>query len=360
MPGVRSWLSVWTRAVIVPAGQRASAAWLGCALVVGLLFGGNGLQPRDVTGLALHHAGVAAVLIATWLLIFVPTARVLVRADAASYLRSLPAPRVAPRALAIAALVGLQLPWLALWVLGEGARGLAIVALLTLVIAGLARLRAPRPARRTPAWRSGLVALAAVYRRALVRRAGDALVRGAGLAILAGGTAGLFVRNNALVGGGAAVMGASVIAIVGVPASVGPLLVLVETHRASAWLAASLGLGAATRTVALALAVALLQLAASTIAIIAAVLVADAGAQTIVALAATSLAIALGTALGGTRVLLAAAALDQVATRAVSGAVAVAALAVLCLGVFGAAAGVAAFGACALAALLTTRPETAR
>ncbi|MDQ3297300.1 MAG: hypothetical protein M3619_12000, partial [Myxococcota bacterium] len=108
-----TWLAVWSRAVIVPASRRAGPSWLGCALVAGLVFGGNGMHPRDLTGLALHHPGVGGVLALTWILIFVPAARVLVRADLATYLRSLPAPRLAPSLLAAAALLALQLPWLA-------------------------------------------------------------------------------------------------------------------------------------------------------------------------------------------------------------------------------------------------------
>ena len=45
------------------------------------MFGPTGMQPGDLTGLALHHAGVGAVLGVTWLLIYVPTARLIVRAD---------------------------------------------------------------------------------------------------------------------------------------------------------------------------------------------------------------------------------------------------------------------------------------
>ncbi|NVB83674.1 MAG: hypothetical protein HOV81_35195, partial [Kofleriaceae bacterium] len=122
------WLAVWTRAVIVPAWRRAAAVWVGCAIVGGVLFGPTGIQPRDITELALHVPGVAIVLAATWLLLFVPTARVIIHADGARYLRSLPSPRVSPPVLAIGALVGLQLPWLALWLAGVCARGLVVVA----------------------------------------------------------------------------------------------------------------------------------------------------------------------------------------------------------------------------------------
>lgn len=330
-----TWLAVWSRAVIVPASRRAGPSWLGCALVAGLVFGGNGMHPRDLTGLALHHPGVGGVLAITWILIFMPTARVLVRGDLATYLRSLPAPRFSPPLLAAAALLALQLPWLALWIVGEGLRGLAVVGALTLVIVGCATIR-PRPSTLGwPAWRSQLAALRAIYLRALARRAGDALVRGVGLAVLAGVTGGLFVRNNGLVDGGAATLGASVIAIVLVPAQVGPLVVLVEAHRATGWLASSLGIAPAIRTLALAFAIGLIQLAGTTIAIGAAAILADASASTTAYLALAALGVALGSTLGCTRVLLATDEVSRIASRAVVGALAVAALAVLCLGLFG-------------------------
>jgi hypothetical protein len=180
------------------------------------------------------------VLAATWLLLFVPTARIVVRADAATYLRTLPHGPTWP--LAALAIVVLQLPWLVLWVAGEGVRGLAVVAAVTVPAVLLGAWR-PRKARvRTPRWRSGRMALAAVYLRGLVRRGGDALVRGAGLAILAGVAGGMLVRNNGLAGVHAGVLASAVIAIVLVPATAGALLPLAQAQRAAADLAASLGL----------------------------------------------------------------------------------------------------------------------
>jgi hypothetical protein len=231
---------VWVRAVIGPALRRALAVWIGAGIVAAVIFGPTGMRPGDLTGLALHDLGAGAVIAATWLLLFVPTARIVVRADAATYLRSLPHGPTWP--LAAAAVVALQLPWLALWLAGEGVRGLAVVGVLTIPAVLIAAWR-PRKARvHAPSWRHGSGALAGVYARGLARRGGDALVRGVGLALLAGFAGGLLVRNNGLTAAHAGVVAASVIAVVLVPATAGALLPLAQAHRDAAPLAASLGI----------------------------------------------------------------------------------------------------------------------
>jgi hypothetical protein len=342
-----TWLGVFVRAVVVPAVRRAMPAWLGCAVIAGLVFGKNGVQPRDVTLLAQNNLAIGFVLAATWTLIYLPAARVLVRADGALFLRSLPSPRILPSAVRALAFLAFQLPWLALWLAGARLRGLAIVVGVSVVIALVAAWR-PQLRPRTPSWRSPLAALFAIHLRALARRAGDALLRGAGLAILAGATAGLFVRNNALVGSAAAVMGASVLAIVLVPAQVGPLLTLDESHRATTWLTASLGISPALRTAALATAIALVDLLATLVALVAFTVVAHANIYVI----AAALVVALGAALGCTRALLADSArgspaladsaryetsrdMSRAAMRTVAMAVVVGGAAVLALGVMG-------------------------
>lgn len=292
-----TWLGVFARAVVVPAVRRAQTAWIGCAVIAALAFGKNGMQPHDLTTLAQNNLAIGAVLAVTWTLIYVPAARVLVRADDARFLRSLPSPRVLPLALRALALVALQVPWLALWLVGDGMRGLAIVVVLTLVIALVAAWR-PRLPARVPRWRSALGALVGIHVRALVRRTGDALLRGAGLAILAGAVAGLFVRNNALAGAAAAIMGASVLAIVLVPAQVGALLTLDESHRATGWLASSLGIAPLVRTAALAGVIALVDLATTIIALAAYAFVTSPNAYVIVAALVVALGAALGTARG--------------------------------------------------------------
>lgn len=349
---VSTWLSVWTRAVIEPAWRRAVAVWVGAAIVGAIVL--PGMPPSVLTGLAWHVPAVGAVLAVTWILLFLPTARVIVRADGARYLRSLPGPVLAPILVGGGALVVLQLPWLALWLVGDGARGAAVVAGATLVVTGLAALRPVARRPRPPAWRTGGQALAGIHVRALRRRAADALVRGAGLAVLAGLVAGLFVANNQLAGSDAAVMATSVIAIVLVPATVGPALTVLEAHRQSAWLAASLGLSQGTRTAAIVGALAIVHVGAGTLAIAAcAIVVRDAG--TVALIAAAVLGSAVGGALGNARVMLRAEHAPSRAMRLVAGAVVVAALTVLALGLLGLA-GILAVLATAAVSLLTVTP----
>jgi hypothetical protein len=288
---------VWTRAVVAPAYRRAGGLWAGSAIVGGVIFGPTGMQPHDLTGLALHVPGVAAVLAATWLLLYLPIARLLVRAEGATFLRSLPGRPIAARTITAIALVGLQLPWLILWAIGEHARGLAIVVGFTLVIAGIAAVRL-RPGRhRAPRWSSNLLALVGVYRRALTRRASDALLRGAGLAILAGLVGGLMIRNNHAAGSSAATLATGAIAVVLVPGWCAALIPLVEAQRSALWLSSSLGMSTQRRIVALAFVVAGVYVIAMMIAIVAVMM--TAGVHLLVI--PVALASALGASMVATR-----------------------------------------------------------
>lgn len=333
-----TWLTVWTRAVVAPAYRRAGALWSGSAIVAGVVFGPTGMQPHDLTGLAIHVPGAGAVLAATWLLLYLPIARLLVRAEGATFLRSLPGRPIAAALITACALVGLQLPWLVLWLLGEHARGLAIVLGFTIVIAVIAALRVRPRRHRAPHWSSNLSALVGIYRRALTRRASDALLRGAGLAILAGLVGGLMIRNNGATGEQAATFATGAIAVVLVPGWCAALIPLVEAQRASLWLASSLGMSTQRRIVALAIVVAGVYVAAMTIAIVAVLIVA--GAQWLVL--PVGLATALGASLVATRSLVHAdrhpadaprdiTARSPAATRVIVGALAGSALAVVAL-----------------------------
>jgi hypothetical protein len=164
----------------------------------------------------------------------------------------------------------LQLPWLLLWLVGEHALGAAIAGVMTGAIAGFAAWRPRPPGPVAPHFGGAHSALRGVYLRALRRRASDALVRGAGLAILAGAAAGLFVRNNHLADHAAGVLAASVISVVLVPGWAGLLLPLLDVHRASAWLATSQGITEAQRLAVLGTAVALVYAVTSLLAIAAA------------------------------------------------------------------------------------------
>jgi hypothetical protein len=292
------------------------------------------------------------VLAATWFLMFVPIARLVVRADPAAYLRALPGPTAAPIAIAAAALLGLQLPWLVLWTAGQGLRGLALVGALTVPIAVLARWRPPPPRAGWPRWSGARPALTAIYVRALRRRAGDAILRGVGLAVLAGAAAGLVVRNNQLAGQDAAVLATGVIAVVALPAQVGLLSTLADAYRASGWLTATLGVSGAARVAALAAAVAVVYLACAAVGVGALAAVIGGDAETIAWVAGFALPMAGLSALAMTRALVRAAESPIAAQRVVTGAVVVAALAVFWLGLLGEL-GLAAMAATAIVALAT-------
>ncbi len=342
-----SW--VWSRAVIRPAARRAAPVWIGTGIVGIVIFGPTGMRPRDLTTLAFHAPVVGLVLVATWALLFLPTARVIVRADAARYLRALPAPRWPAFAIGTTALVGLQLPWLAVWLLGAGALGGLVTALVTGLVVGLALIRARPPRVGTPNWRGPLSALFGIYTRALRRRASDALLRAIGLAVLAGLAAGLFARNNDLAPREASVLSAAVIAVVLTPGWAGTLLPLVETHRASTWLAATSGLSETARVAVLAASVVAIYLATSAIAAIAAVIIVPDAAVWLVPVV---LAIGAGLGLGVTRALVRAERSAAMATRAVVGVIVASAIAVIALGALGAS-GVVAVAAIAVLAVGT-------
>ena len=393
-------LAVWSRAVIVPAWRRAAAVWIGAGIGGGIIFGPTGMHPHDLTQLALGVPAVGAILAITWLLVFVPAARILVRADGASYLRSLPGPRWSPIVVGALALLALQLPWLALWIAGDGLRGLAIVVGLTAVIAAIASWRPRVRPAAMPRWTRDRQALRGVYLRALRRRASDALIRGVGLAILAGLVAALVVRNNALAGRDAAVLGAAVIAIVLIPGWAGALLPLFDAHRQSGWLVSSLGMSSAARVTVLASVVAgvyvvgaliavaaaggalgwLLDSAASLTAERAAAVVLDPSTvskrtyATIAWIGAVTVAASLAASLIATRAMLRASGerndrdvsvardgrdyRDErgAAVRVVVGAIVASALAVLCIGWLGIA-GVGALFAVGICAIVTARPS---
>jgi hypothetical protein len=347
---------VWTRAAIGPAWRRAQGVWVGCAIAGGMVFGGNGMHPRDLVGLALHVPAFGAVLAATWLLVFAPIARAIVRPDGAGYLRALPHSRAAVAAIAAVALVGLQLPWLVLWIVGAGARGLLGVGAFTAVVATIAALPVRKPRVATSRWRTATRALVGVYARALVRRGGHAIVRGAGLAVLAGLVGGIFARNNRLAGADAAVMATAVMTVILVAARAGGLIVLLDAHRAAAWLAATTGVSARARLSALAIIVVVVDVAYATLAIGAAAIAYDGDAATLVWLVAIALAVACAVGCATVRVLARAEVSQQRATRVATGAIVVAAGAVAWLATVGAIGAVGAL-ATAAAATLGTRVD---
>jgi hypothetical protein len=229
-------------------------------------------------------------------------------------------------------------------------RGAVVVLATTAVSVALARWRPPAVRARFPAWRREGQALRAIHLRALRRRAGDALVRGAGLAVLAGVAAGLLARNNQLTGEDAGVLGASVIAVVLVPAQIGAALVTLGAHRETGWLAQALGIAGRTRTAALVWAIAIVHLGAAALAVCAAMVVAGANAW----LPVLMLGVAIGTTFAEARTMLASQDSPTVAASVVVGAVVGAAIAVVCLATLGPS-GAIAFVAIGAAALLTVK-----
>lgn len=326
-----SW--VWSRAVVGPAARRAAPMWIGSGIVGIVVFGPTGMRPRDLTDLALRAPAVGLVLVTTWALLFLPTARVIVRADAARYLRALPVRRWPAFAIGATALVGLQLPWLAVWLLGAGALGGLVIALVTGLVVGLALVRARPPRVGSIRWRGPLTALFGVYTRALRRRASDALIRAIVLAVLAGIAGGLFAHNNDLAPREASVLAAAVIAVVLTPGWAGTLLPLVETHRASTWLAATSGISESARVAVLGASVVAIYLVTSIVAAIAATIVMPEAAAW---LGLVILAIAAGLGLGVTRALVRAERSAAMSTRAVVGVIVASAIAVIALGALGA------------------------
>ena len=320
------------RAVIVPSARRALPVWFGAGIVGAVIFGGTGMHPRDLTQLTLHTPAVAVLLGVTWLLLYVPVARLLVRDDATRYLRSLP--HRSPTAIVVGALLVFQLPWLALWGIGEHALGLALATAFTPIIAIVAVWRARPPRAATGRWTGAATGLIRIYTRAVIRRAGDALLRAIGLALLAGGAAGLFVRNNQLAPQAAGVLASAVIAVVLLPGWVAALLPLVEAHRASAWLAQSLGISERMRVAVLCWTIWKLYVGATLIAMgPAAILLAD--PLTIVAVAGTALGMATAVAVLVTRLIVWAERSVVVAARVVLAAIVGSAIAVIFLGWLG-------------------------
>lgn len=327
-----SWVRVWTRAVVGPASRRFQGTWIGLGLVASVIFGGTGMMPHDLTSIAFDDSVVGVALGVTWILLFLPTARVLLRAEAGRYLRSLPHPAGARRWIAIAAMTYLQLPWLVLWVWGEGAIGLGIVAITTVVVVSMALVILPPLPPRYPRWSSGWASLRGLYFRALRRRAGDAIVRAIGFCLLAGLAAGLMIRNNHVEGVDAAIIGGAIIELLLVPARAGLLGVLAEAHRQSAWLAATTGVDHATRVAALATVVTGVNVVSAGISL--AVIAVGFGVNA--PLVAVALGLAVGDALSATASTVRAATKPQETTRVVLGAVIAAAICMLAIGVVGA------------------------
>ncbi|WP_234023894.1 hypothetical protein [Sorangium cellulosum] len=103
------------------AFARAMPLYMGIGLVAAIVFGGNGMHPAQLTGLAGESFVFRVALWATWLLLGTPAARALLRAPATFFLRALPVPRVHLLSAHALLLAIAELPWVVLWAFGAGA-----------------------------------------------------------------------------------------------------------------------------------------------------------------------------------------------------------------------------------------------
>jgi hypothetical protein len=299
---MRAWVMAFARATWVPAGRRATPVWVGVGMMVPIVFGPNGMRPRDLTTAVLGRVEVAAVLCAAWLLLIAPVGRALVRSPGTDYLRSLPAPRGARWALAAAGAIVAQLPWAVLWTAGAGPVAGAIATLGAAAVTfavGVAPGIAVRA--RVPRWRRRWTAAASVHARGVARTAGASLVRGAGLALLAGATGGALVRINALAGADAVTYTAAITAVLVAIALAGSIAAVAEGERRIDWLARSTGLGLA-RAGAAAVVLGGIGAALGAIAGASAAVLGGADATTSAAVAGAAVVVGLGLGLAGTRV----------------------------------------------------------
>jgi hypothetical protein len=278
-----------TRAAGPPALLRAAPPFAALLLFAAVLFGGNGMHPRDLCVVAAAHLGVRAALWAGWLLLTAPAARALLETPVTFFLRALPVPPWQFWLVHGAHLYALQAPWILLFWSGAGvlagvAQGLAAGAAAAFVAARPATLReiaaasalaaglamgAP-PAILLPlAAGTGAVAVAAAWTRApersaragaslvtgsapialalahvavLIRRDRVALLRGAAAALVGALVLGLSLRNNAVAD--PAAREELVLAAGGIPLSLatgGVAVKLLDTERRLAWLLLSTG-----------------------------------------------------------------------------------------------------------------------
>jgi hypothetical protein len=141
---------ILTRAAGPPALLRAAPPFAAVALISAVLFGGNGMRPRDLVGALAGSTPARASLWAAWILLTAPAARALLSTPSTFGLRALPVPRGWFWAVHGAHLVALQAPWIVLFGLGGGAtQGLG--AALAGAAAGALAVAGPRTAREVAA-----------------------------------------------------------------------------------------------------------------------------------------------------------------------------------------------------------------
>jgi hypothetical protein len=350
--GSSLWVRAWLRAVSLPAWRRAAAVWAALAIIAGIVMGPTGLMPRDVVELLSLQLGAALLLGGLWLALLHPVARILVRAEAALFLRSLPAPPIAP-ALPLLSLLGMQLPPPLLFAAGgRPALGALVWLGLTAASYALAHLSLPRRAPQPLAWRGPLHGLGAILASRLFLD--DALLRALAFAGIGGVGAGLMIRNNQLLGGAASTLGLGTLIMLGTPAWAAVTQPLAVAHRRLWPLCASTGMPAGIWVAALAGVLGAVMAVLFAAASIIAGLIAGLGAEDVARLAGGGVILGAVAGVAAVRVAEWATRGRQVAERVLTGSLLVAATLALMLGLFGEVTLLAA-PPLALAALLRTR-----
>ena len=129
------------------SGAEALAAgltpYLALLILCGVIFGGNGMHPGELTALARASLGFRLSLLAAWLLISMPAARAMLASRSTFYLRCMPVPSWTVVPVLMAYMVLVEVSWCWLWLVGEGPAGAGAVAV---AIAGHAFM-ASRPSR---------------------------------------------------------------------------------------------------------------------------------------------------------------------------------------------------------------------
>jgi hypothetical protein len=264
-------------------------------LFAGVVFGGNGMRPRDLCAVVASSMAVRSALWAAWLLITAPAARSLLGTPSTFFLRTLPVQPWQFWAVHGVHLLALQLPWMVLFGLGAGplaglAYGIAAAAAAALGVARPAKLvellaalalalaigaGAPTALLLPIAAAAGASGVAGAWVRAPERsaRAGASLVRGSAPVALALAHAAVLIRRDMVVllrGAVAALVGAVVLAFVfrnnavdepaareglalavgGIPlalATGGVAVKVLETERSLSWLLLTTGASARLR-----------------------------------------------------------------------------------------------------------------
>src|SRR4051794_34993742 len=89
---LRAFVVILARTSGAEALAAGLTAYLGLLIVSTVIFGGNGMHPGELTGLARASAGFRLSLLAAWLLISTPAARAILTTRSTFYLRSMPVP----------------------------------------------------------------------------------------------------------------------------------------------------------------------------------------------------------------------------------------------------------------------------